>query len=224
LGILAVRIGNPQAVMSTGLGHIGNAGGENAFLARELFIDVVGNAVGHEAQIAGGDREALTTQVLALDHIPKAEAHIPAAIGQTRDAAGRQRIGTLLAPQGHIGTEVSSSAMPEASTPRNCPLRSRSAWMMAEIFCGAEPSPLNWAIAIGNCVRPTPVTSTLNWASAGRAGVAANVASMALREARGPAAQVVRDGSRSIVIGSHQNFRNCPVQTQARMLHTLTDS
>ena len=32
------------------------------------------------------------------------------------------------------------------------------------------------------------------------------------------------DGSRSIVIGSHQNFRNCPVQTQARMLHTLTDS
>ena len=89
--------------MGTGLGHIGNAGGENAFLARELFIDVVGNAVGHEAQIAGGDCEALTTQILALDHIPKAEAHIPAAIRQTRDAAGRQRIGTLLTPLGHIG-------------------------------------------------------------------------------------------------------------------------
>src|SRR5665647_1099960 len=67
------------------------------------------------------------------------------------------------------GRLVSSSAEPAASMARNWPLRSRSAWTIAAIFWGACASPRNGAMAIGICVRPTPVTSTRNWAQAGNA-------------------------------------------------------
>jgi hypothetical protein len=37
---------------------------------------------------------------------------------------------------------------------------------MADVFCGAVSSPLKLAMAMGTCVKPTPETSTLNWAHA----------------------------------------------------------
>ena len=103
LGVLAIRIRNPQTVVRTGLGDISDTGGENTFLTRELFVDVVGNAVCNQAQIARSDRKTLTTQVLALNNIPQAKAHIPATISQAGHAAGGQRVRTLLAPLSHVG-------------------------------------------------------------------------------------------------------------------------
>ncbi len=47
---------------------------------------------------------------------------------------------------------------------------------MALIFWGAAASPRNGAMAIGSYRRPTPVTSTRNWASAGKQDDAANAA------------------------------------------------
>jgi hypothetical protein len=54
--------------------------------------------------------------------------------------------------------------MPVTATDRNCPLRSKSANTIAEVFCGALSSPLKATTAMGNWVMPTPDTSTLNWA------------------------------------------------------------
>src|SRR2546427_742761 len=93
--------------------------------------------------------------------------------------------------------------------------------MMAEIFWGACPSPLNAAMAMGNWVRPTPVTSTRNWASAGIAGVEARAASRVRREVRGTAASEEGERSRSIVIGIHQYLREDPgTCTGANVTHT----
>ena len=89
--------------MRASLGDVSDTGGENTFLARQFFIDVVGNAVGYQAQITRGDGKALAAKVSTLDHIPQAKTHIPAAISQAGDAAGRQRIGALLLPHCHIG-------------------------------------------------------------------------------------------------------------------------
>ena len=102
LGVLAVGIRHPQAVAGAGLGHIGNASREDTALAGELFVDEVGNAVRDQAQVALRNDKTLPAQVLPLDHIPQAKAHIKAPIGQPRDAASGQRIRTFLAPQRDI--------------------------------------------------------------------------------------------------------------------------
>ena len=137
-------VGHPQVVAVAGLGHVGDAGGENALLAGELLVDEVGDAVRRQAQVGRGDGVALAAQVLAAHHVPQAKAHVAAAVGQAGHAAHRQRIG---APSGARGSRRAGwfrpAAAPAASIARNWPLRSRSAWTMAAIFCGAWASPRN---------------------------------------------------------------------------------
>ena len=69
------------------------------------------------------------------------------------------------------GRDVSSSSTPTTGTTwRNCPLRSKSALTMPARSTGAASAPLSGAMANGICVRPTPDTSTLNWAWAADSG------------------------------------------------------
>ena len=55
-----------------------------------------------QAQVALRNDKTLPAQVLPLDHIPQAKAHIKAPIRQPRDAASGQRIRAFLAPQRDI--------------------------------------------------------------------------------------------------------------------------
>ena len=87
---------------ATRAGDIGDAGGEHALLAREFFIDEVGDAMGSQAQVALWHHIALAAKVLGLDHIPQAETDIETPIGQAVDTAGHQRVGRLLPPHAHV--------------------------------------------------------------------------------------------------------------------------
>src|SRR5260221_10522830 len=41
----------------------------------EFFVDVVGDAVGHQAQVAGGDGKALAAQVRSEEHTSELQSH-----------------------------------------------------------------------------------------------------------------------------------------------------
>ncbi|EWS54447.1 hypothetical protein X551_02739 [Methylibium sp. T29] len=112
LAALAVGVGHPQREATAALGDVGDARREHAFLAGELLVDGVGDAVGREPQIAGRDRIALAAEVTALHHVPQTVAHIETAIGQARHRAADQRIGAAAAPVAHrrLGTFVEHHA------------------------------------------------------------------------------------------------------------------
>ena len=57
-----------------------------------------------EPQIALRHGEALTAEILATNHVPEAKAHVVAAIGEARHAAGHQGVGRALAPEAQVGT------------------------------------------------------------------------------------------------------------------------
>ncbi|MCY1533810.1 hypothetical protein D9M68_691580 [compost metagenome] len=103
-GVLAIGIGHQQGVPLPGLGHIGDAGREDALFTGEFFVHVIGDPVRSKAQIRGGYRVAQPAQILATHHIPQPESHVKTAIGQTRNAAGQQSITALAAPCRQLGT------------------------------------------------------------------------------------------------------------------------
>jgi len=103
LGVFAVGVGDPEAVASARFGHVGEARGKNAALAREFFVDEVGDAVRHQAQVALRDDETLPAEVLPAHHVPEAKAHVVAPVGQARDAARGERVGSLLPPRREVG-------------------------------------------------------------------------------------------------------------------------
>ena len=92
LGVLAVRVGNPEVVTPAHLGHIGNAGRKDPFVTGQGFVHVVSDAVGGQTQVAGHHGVAGAAQVLGLDHVPEAKTHIKTPIGQPCHAAREQRI------------------------------------------------------------------------------------------------------------------------------------
>ena len=101
----------------------------------------------------------------ATSHNRKRTSKRPSASRDTLPVASASALFWRQAPRS--GRDNSSRAGPLASRLRNCPLRSRSARMMADIFWGAASSPRNAATAIGTCVMPMPDTSTRNCACAG---------------------------------------------------------
>ncbi len=56
---------------------------ENTSLARELFVNEVGDTVRHQTQIALGHDKALPTQILTPNHVPEPEAHVISPIGSS---------------------------------------------------------------------------------------------------------------------------------------------
>ena len=98
IGSLAVGVGHPQRVALGGLRHIRDAGREHALLAGELFVDVVRDAVRHEAHVGFDDGVRLTAEVLPTHGVPQLEAHIDASVGQLAQAAGHQRVCTAATP------------------------------------------------------------------------------------------------------------------------------
>ena len=98
LATFPIGIGDAQAVATTGLGHIGHAGGEDAALAGQLQIDCVGNPMRREPHVIGRHRIGFAAEVLAFHHIPELEAQVDPAIGQAADRARRQGIGVAGAP------------------------------------------------------------------------------------------------------------------------------
>jgi hypothetical protein len=92
-----------QCVAAAGAQHVGDARGKHAALARELFVDEVGQAVRRQAQIGRQHDAALAGKLGAAHTVPQAHAHVDAAVGQPRGRAGHQGVGTLAAERGEVG-------------------------------------------------------------------------------------------------------------------------
>ena len=104
LGVLAVRVRDPQVVAAARLGDIGHARGKSAGRAGQLLVNPVGQAVGRQTQVGRRHGVPEVAFFLAFDRVPQTGPHVVTAIGQAGDRTGHQGLGRHLPPGRPIGS------------------------------------------------------------------------------------------------------------------------
>jgi hypothetical protein len=150
--VAAVGVGDLELVAAGALDHVGDAGGEHARLAGELFVDVIGDAVRRGAQLrrrCAGRPECRAPPAWARR---RGGRGFRSGLRRRAHAAAGHGVGAARLPgRRNCGVALSASGAP-ASTRRNRPLRSRSARTTEVRAWATMRSPAKSAMATGNAV------------------------------------------------------------------------
>src|SRR5712692_7110127 len=84
------------------LDDVGDPGAEDAALAGQLLVDEIGDLVGREPGLRGGQGERDASDLRLLEHIEQAEAHLEPSVAEPLRLPDEQGVGETAFPFGKI--------------------------------------------------------------------------------------------------------------------------